>query len=60
MANFEDVFAANPAPALGIARRGDVDHTAFDAVNEELKFPSLQILRRVLDRRGEYHIICKV
>ena len=52
MANFEDMFAANPAPALDIARRGEVDQAAIGAVNEELKFPSLQILRRVLDRRG--------
>ena len=52
MANFEDVFAANPAPAFDIARRGEVDQAAIDAVNEELNQPSLQILRRVLDRRG--------
>ena len=52
MANFEDAFAANPAPALDIARRGEVDQAAIDAVNEELNYPSLQQLRRVLDRRG--------
>ena len=37
---------------MEIARRGEVNQAAIDAVNEELKFPSLQILRRVLDRRG--------
>ena len=52
MANFEDVFAANPAPALDVARRGEVDQSAIDAVNEELTFPSQQKLRRVLDQRG--------
>ena len=50
--NFDDVFVANPAPAMDIARRGEIDQAAIDAVNEELNFPSLQILRRVLDRRG--------
>ena len=50
--DFDNVFQPNPAPALEIARRGEVDQAAIDAVNEELKFPSLQILRRVLDRRG--------
>ena len=59
--DFNGVYAANAAPALDIARRGEVDQAAIDAVNEELKFPSLQILRRVLDRRGwGYHIISKV
>ena len=52
MADFEDVFAANPAPALAVAGRGEVDQAAIDAVNEELNYPSLQMLRRVLDRRG--------
>ena len=52
MADFEDVFAANPAPAMNIAGRGEVDQAAIDAVNEELNFPSLQKLRRVLDSRG--------
>ena len=32
--------------------RGDVAQAAIVAVNEELNFPSLQILRRVPDRRG--------
>ena len=49
--DFDDVFVANPAPAMDIARRGEVDQTAIDAVNEELNYPSLQKLRRVLDRR---------
>ena len=31
---------------------GEVDQAAIDAVNEELNFPSLQKLRRVLDQRG--------
>ena len=50
--DFDDVFVANPAPAMDIARRGEVDQAAIDAVNEELNFPSLQKLRRVLDQRG--------
>ena len=31
---------------------GEVDQDAIDRVNEELNFPSLQKLRRVLDQRG--------
>ena len=50
--DFEDVFDANPPPALAVAARGDADQAAIDAVNEELNYPSLQKLRRVLDRRG--------
>jgi len=50
--DFENVFQPNPAPAMDIARRGEVDQAAIDAVNEELNFPSLQKLRRVLDKRG--------
>ena len=50
--NFDDVFVANPAPAMDIARRGEIDQTQIDTVNEELNFPSLQKLRRVLDQRG--------
>ena len=50
--DFDHVFQPNPAPAMDIARRNEVDQAAIDAVNEELNFPSLQILRRVLDRRG--------
>ena len=45
--DFDNVFEANPAPALEIARRGEVDQAATDTVNEELNFPSLQKLRRV-------------
>ena len=52
MADFEDVFAARPACAMDVAGRGEIDQEAIDAVNEELNFPSLQKLRRVLDRRG--------
>ena len=52
MADFEDVFAANPARAMDVAARGEVDQAAIDAVNEEMNYPSLQKLRRVLDRRG--------
>ena len=50
--DFDDVFQANPAPALGIAAIGGVDQGLINAVNEELNFPSLQKLRRVLDQRG--------
>ena len=50
--DFDGVYAPNPAPALEIARRGEIDQAAIDAANGELNFPSLQILRRVLDRRG--------
>ena len=50
--DFDGVYAANPAPAFDIARRGEVDQAANDAVNEELKFPSLQKLRRVLGPKG--------
>ena len=50
--DFDNVFAARPAPAMDIARRDEVDQAAIDAVNEELNYPSLQKLRRVLDRRG--------
>ena len=50
--DFDNAFVANPAPAMNIARRGEVDRAAIDAVNEELNFPSLQKLRRVLDQRG--------
>ena len=50
--DFENVFQANPACALDIAARGEVDQSAIDAVNEELNYPSLQKLRRVLDKRG--------
>ena len=50
--DFDDVFVANPPPAMDIARRGEVDQAAIDAVSEELNFPSLQKLRRVLDQRG--------
>ena len=50
--DFDNAFEPNPAPAMDIARRGEIDQAAIDAVNEELNFPSLQILRRVLDRRG--------
>ena len=52
MADFEDLFSANPAPALAVATRGDVGQASIDAVNEELNHPSLQKLRRVLDQRG--------
>ena len=49
----DDVFEANPAPAMDIARRGDeIDQSRIGAVNEGLNFPSLQKLRRVLDQRG--------
>ena len=51
MADFEDIVAASPAPAMNAAARGDVDQAAIGAVNEELNYPSLQKLRRVLDRR---------
>ena len=50
--NFDNVFEPRPAPAMDIARRGEVDQAAIDAVDEELNFPSLQKLRRVLDQRG--------
>ena len=50
--DFDNVFVANPAPAMNIARRGEVDQAAIDAVSEEPNFPSLQKLRRVLDQRG--------
>ena len=50
--DFDDVAQANPAPALEFARRGEVEQAAIGAVNEEIKFPSLQRLRRVLDQRG--------
>ena len=52
MAEFEDICAANPAPALAVAGRGEVDQAAIGAANEELNYSSLQRLRRVLDRRG--------
>ena len=52
MADFEDMFSAPPARALDIAARGEADQAAIDAVNEELNYPSLQKLRRVLDKRG--------
>ena len=52
MANFEDIFAANPAPALAVAARCEVGQTAIDAVSEELNYPHLQRQRIVLDRRG--------
>ena len=52
MTDFEDAFAARPARAMDIAGRGEVDQTAIGAVNEELNFPSLQKLRRVLVRKG--------
>ena len=52
MADFDDVFAAPPARAMDIAARGEVDQAAIDAVNEELSYPSLQKLRRVLDKRN--------
>ena len=52
MADFEDMFSAPPARALDIAARGDADQAAIDAVNEELNYPSLQKLRRVLEQRG--------
>ena len=45
-------ISANPAPALVVAARGDVDQARIDSVNEELNYPSLQKLRRVLDKRG--------
>ena len=50
--DFDNVFAERPVPAMDIARRGEVDQAAIDAVNEELSYPSLQKLRRVLDKRG--------
>ena len=50
--DFDNVFEANPALAMNVARRGEIDQAAIDAVNEELNFPSLQKLRRVLDQRG--------
>ena len=50
--DFDNVFQPNPAPAMDIARRGEVDQAAIDAVSEELNYPSLQKLRRVLDQRG--------
>ena len=49
--NFGQVYAANPAPALEIAARGEVDLDLINTINEELNFPSLQKLRRVLDQR---------
>ena len=52
MADFEDAFAARPARAMDVAGRGEIDQEAIDAVNEELNYPSLQKLRRVLDSRG--------
>ena len=52
MADFEDVFAANPGPVLAVAGRGQVDQAAIGAVNEELNYPSLQKLRRILDQMG--------
>ena len=39
--DFDNVFVANPAPAMDIARRGEVDQAAIDAVNEEPKLPKL-------------------
>ena len=54
--NFDDVFEATPTPALEIARRGEVDQAAIDAVNAELNYPSLQKLMRLLDKRGIPHI----
>ena len=50
--NCDDVFQANPAPAFDMAARGEVDLDLINAVNEELNYPSLQKLRRVLDQRG--------
>ena len=50
--DFDNVFQPNPAHALEVARKGEVGQAAIDAVNEELNFPSLQKLRRVLDQRG--------
>ena len=46
------MFSAAPARALDIAAKGDVDQAAVDAANEELNYPSLQKLRRVLGQRG--------
>ena len=52
MAKLEDVFSADPAPALGVAARGYIDQARIDAVNGELTYPSLQKLRHVMDKRG--------
>ena len=52
MANFDQVFAPPPAPAFDIAARGEVDQDLIIAVNEDLNYPSLQKLRRVLDQRN--------
>ena len=32
--DFDNVFVANPAHAMNIARRGEVDQAAIDTVNE--------------------------
>ena len=50
--DFDGVFSAAPAQAMDITTRGEVDQAAIDAVNEELNYPSLQKLRRVLEQRG--------
>ena len=50
--DFDDRFSAPPARAMDIAARPEADQAAIDAINEELNFPSLQKLRRVLEQRG--------
>ena len=55
----DNVFVANPAPAMDIARRGEVDQAAIDAVNEELNFRVCKYLEEFLIDGG-FHIISKV
>ena len=52
MADVEDMFDANPDHAMAIAARAEVDQARIDEVNEELNYPSLQKLRRTLDKRN--------
>ena len=57
--DFDNVFQPNPAPALEIARRGEVDQAAIDAVNEELNFQVCKYLEEFLIDGG-FHITSKV
>ena len=57
--DFDNAFEPNPAPALEIARRGDVDQAAIDAVNEELIFQVCKYSEEFLIDGG-FHITSKV
>ena len=57
--DFDNIFQANPAPALNIARRGEVDQATIDAVTEELNFQVCKYFEEFLIDGG-FHIISKV